>query len=111
MGWETRKRGGRYYCRSTRVGGKIVRLCFGTGQKGEAAALRDAAERAERARLRILALQMEAEQKARQEALEGPLRELDEVCRLLMRTVLETAGYHRPKRWKWRRRCVTDSGR
>ena len=111
MAWETRNGSGSYYTRSIWVDGRVVRQYVGCGEKGKKAARRDAEERTERARRRSLAREMEAEEKARQEALERPIRGLDDVCRLLMWTALEMAGYHRPKRWKWRRRRVKEPGR
>lgn len=49
MGWETRKRGGRYYTRSRKVGGRVVREYIGTGPIAELIDEQDAAERTERA--------------------------------------------------------------
>ena len=84
--------------------GKVGRVYIGCGQKGEQAARRDALERAGRERLRNLAAEIEQAEKAHLEALERPLNDLEAVCGLLMAVAMELAGYHKPKRWKWRRR-------
>ncbi|MFL2540714.1 MAG: hypothetical protein ACJ0UT_01860 [Candidatus Latescibacterota bacterium] len=49
MPWEKRTRGGKYYTRSRRHRGKIIRQYFGHGDKGRKAALEDANKRAHRA--------------------------------------------------------------
>ena len=82
----------------------MVRQYVGSGEKGRKAAERDATERAELERLRQQAREIEAEETARLEAIEGPLDELDEKCRVIMEAALERAGFHRPKRWKWRKK-------
>ena len=104
MAWESRKGRGSYYTRSLWRDGRVVREYVGCGQKGEKAARRDVQERATLERLRQQAARIEREEQARLRAIERPLDELSAVCAMLMETALERAGYHKPKRWLWRRR-------
>ena len=103
MGWETRKRGGRYYTRSRRVNGAVVREYIGSGRVAELVADTDALERAQRR------LQREEEKEELQAMLEewkaqdAPFRDLDHLCGALVRTALEGAGYHNHK-GTWRKR-------
>jgi hypothetical protein len=89
MGWDQ----GRYYTRSRKVGGRVVREYVGAGILGEAAALLDADRRA----LREAERQAWHEEKARLQALDGPVLALDELADLLARAALTAAGYHRHK--------------
>ena len=100
MAWETRGRGTRYYTRSRRVNGRVVRQYFGAGLIGELAAEMDADRRAELERKRHA---WEAEREEF-EAIDEQVKELDQACASLMRSVLEEAGYHQHKRGEWRKR-------
>ena len=99
MAWETRKRGGRYYTRSHRQGGQVVREYLGAGELGAAIAQLDALEREERQ----MAAAARREERARLQALDASIanycREVDE----LVRAELIAAGYRQHKRGEWRR--------
>ena len=99
MGWETRGRGGRYYTRSRRVNGRIVREYVGSGLVGELAAAEHAEARARRhadlENLRRLA--------ERGRALNEQLKALDEAVTAAASGVLLMAGYRRHHRGEWRR--------
>ena len=100
MAWEKRERGGRYYYRTRRVGGRVVKEYVGAGALAETAAERDRLERERRAddarRERA-----ERERLAREEA---PVAALDAAVTALTRAVLVVAGYHQHERGEWRRR-------
>ena len=100
MGWETRQRGGRYYTRSRKVNGRVVREYVGTGQLAELAAMLDAEERRERAAAREQARQMEG----RDAPAVAALAELGRVLDGLAAAFLIGAGYRRHHRGEWRRR-------
>ena len=100
MGWETRKRGGRYYTRSRRVGGRVVREYVGGGVIGELAADVDALERAERTAHDEEFRQQQSENRELDEMIDGFSSGID----VIVATTLESAGYHRHKRGEWRRR-------
>lgn len=100
MSWETRERGGRYYTRSRREGGRIVREYIGTGYVAELAAQLDELDRERREWERI-------EQRiARSEAeiQEAPIKALHDDVELLARGALLAAGYHRHHGGEWRRK-------
>jgi hypothetical protein len=93
MGWENRGRGGRYYTRSRRVEGRVVREYIGGGLAGEIAA---EADRTERER-REAEEQRQRRELERLEALSAPVEELHEAATVLTRAHLIAAGCHRHK--------------
>lgn len=96
MGWER----GRYYTRSRKVGGRVVREYVGGGMGGVLAAQLDEAERDR--------LQSEAEDAKRLKAeltdRDGPVEALSAECDLLARAVLLVNGYRRHHRGEWRKK-------
>jgi hypothetical protein len=93
VGWEKRDRGGRYYTRSLRENGCVVREYVGGGLAGEMAAEADRIER-ERREAEELRQRRELE---RLEALSAPVEELYEAAAVLARAHLIAAGCHRHK--------------
>jgi hypothetical protein len=96
MGWDR----GRYYTRSKKVNGRVVREYVGTGELAELAAETDI----------LLRLQRSEERAARRaerselQALDAPLDELNDLADLLAHTALTAAGFRRHKRGEWRKR-------
>lgn len=99
MAWETRSGGGRYYTRSRRVNGRVVREYVGCGEKGELAAHADAEQRAEREVERAL---IRAD-RARAQAIDAKLTALHQAVEILTRGILLASGFERHKR-QWRKR-------
>lgn len=99
MAWETRARGGLYYTRSRREGGRVIREYVGA-VSGALVADRDASRRAEAHAAR------QAKQQARTEdaALLGQTRAFCEGVEAVLRDTLSAAGYHRHERGAWRKR-------
>jgi hypothetical protein len=101
MAWEARSRGrGRYYTRSRKIAGRVVREYIGTGEVAEVAAAADALRRADR---RAAAEARRAEDARWREAL-TPLLALCRAADLMARAALLAAGYHRHSRSSWRRK-------
>ena len=100
MTWERRDRGGWYYTRSRRVGGRVVREYVGTGLGAVLAAELDAQERAERKAERE-ALCAEQE---RWGDMDAAVAQVCEATDLMARTALVLAGYHQHHRGEWRKR-------
>jgi hypothetical protein len=99
MAWERRERGERYYTRSRRAEGKVVREYVGGGALGEFAARIDTEERE---RWEAEAARGRAEVK-RLEELAAPVVQLYEVAEALARAHLIATGCHSHK-GEWRRR-------
>ena len=100
MSWEQRARGGRYYTRSKREGGRVVREYVGTGPVAELAAAQDA-------ELRDAHRQQLKERRAEREHFQAAEDRLVEFCALadaLARGALLLAGYHQHDRGQWRRK-------
>jgi hypothetical protein len=104
MAWETRARGTRYYTRSRKVAGRVVREYVGRGIVGELAAREDEERRAQRTE----ALARRREERRRDEEAARVLRDLvadlDALAASLTAATLGAAGYHRQNRGPWRRR-------
>ncbi len=100
MGWEGRARGGRYYTRSKRIAGRVVREYIGTGEAAEAMADVDSLEREQR---RQEALEWQRE-RARYGAVDAALAAFCQACDEVLERELMAAGYHRHHRGEWRRR-------
>jgi hypothetical protein len=97
MGWDK----GRYYTRSRKVNGRVVREYLGRGAAAEAAAQDDAERRALRAEGAVA-------WKAGKAALRACQADIDALCAgadLLARAALLAAGFHQHKR-QWRRKRV-----
>ncbi len=103
MAWETRQRGGRYYTRSKKINGRVMREYVCVGLVGELAAAADARTRVEHQAQRAL---YRAEQERIELAL-APLEAFCDVVETLARASLLLAGYHRHHRGEWRRKRGT----
>lgn len=99
MSWERRERGGRYYTRSRRENGRVVREYVGGGERGELFALLDAAKREDRAEARAA---IDAE-RAAPLAIRERLTALSDDLDALVRATLVASGYH-CHRGEWRRK-------
>jgi hypothetical protein len=99
MSWESRKGRGRYYTRSRRVGGRIVREYLGCGETAELLARID--ERAQE--VRTMEAQIEAQQRAETTSLDSELNRLCQLVDSLSRAVLLSGGFHE-HRGDWRKR-------
>jgi hypothetical protein len=98
--WERRERGGLYYTRSRKEGGRVVREYVGGGVLGELAARMDAEKR----RQREAEKSAQREERERLDALVAPLEELCEAAEVIACAALLASGYHRHNRGEWRKR-------
>ena len=96
MGWDK----GRYYTRSKKVNGRLVREYVGTGKLAELVAQMDALEQEKRL-LDVLELR---DEKAELAVLDDNLKALSEQTDLVARAALLAAGFHQHKRGEWRKR-------
>ena len=96
MGWDR----GRYYTRSTKRNGRVIREYIGTGRVAELIAQMDAIER-EKRKLEALALHRE---KAKLAALDADIEAVAKNAELVARAALLAAGFHQHKRGNWRKR-------
>jgi hypothetical protein len=90
MGWEQRGKR-KFFYRSRRENGRVVREYVGGGEEAEAAAKRDEAERAQRAELKRIGVVLDA---------------LRIVIDVLIEDQMIAAGYHRHDRGPWRKKRV-----
>jgi len=106
MGWEKRARGGLYFTRSRRVGGRVVREYIGGGKLGEIAAYfaeRDREERDFRA-------DCERAERAAADALARHVEDFDRAVAAVVAAALVLAGYRRADRKRWRKRRGAGQG-
>jgi hypothetical protein len=96
MGWEK----GKYYTRSRKVNGRVVREYVGAGELGELAARVDALEREKRLLVRLEVVQT----RLTHDKVAANLKVLAGHARLLARAALLAAGYHQHARGAWRKR-------
>ena len=104
MGWEVHGRC-RFYTRSRKVAGRVVREYVGTGAVAELAAAADALRRADRR----AAMEARRAEEDRWRAALGPLLALSRVADLMARAALLAGGYHRHARtWRKKRNVNSD---
>ena len=96
MGWEL----GRYYTRSRKRNGRVVREYIGGGEVARLVAEMDAIDRDER---KAKAAAWRAE-KARMDSLDAEVAAVCCMADLVARAVLTAAGYHQHHRSEWRKR-------
>jgi hypothetical protein len=100
MSWESRKGRGRYYTRSRRRGGRVIREYFGTGEVAELAAQMDGLRRRER----IEAIEARRRRDCEADALDACVAAACHAIDLMARAALVAAGFHQHHRGEWRRR-------
>ena len=102
MSWESRNGRGRFYTRSHRVGGKIVRVYCGTGDVGLLMAKQDDLKRKQ------IAAAKQACRKRQNEgdSLDRTVAAACDAIELFARASLIAAGYRQHRRGEWRKRHV-----
>lgn len=102
MAWERRKRGGRYYTRSRRKDGRIIREYI--GYEGSDRASRAEREARQKHAAKVLALDALERAQERTQAADTALADYCADIERQYRAALTAAGYHQHKRGEWRRR-------
>ncbi len=97
--WERRERGGPYYTRSRKEGGRVIREYVGGGILGELAARMDAEDR----RRREEKAAAWREERERLEELAGLVDEFCEDVETMARAALLAVGFRRHNRGEWRK--------
>ncbi|QDT64770.1 hypothetical protein [Calycomorphotria hydatis] len=97
MAWEKRQRGRRYYYRSRRVDGRVVKEYFGTGPTAELAAAVDKKTKEKRDLERLQARKLSSEIAA----IDTIMRDMDKAITVLSQAVLFAAGFHQVN-YQWR---------
>jgi hypothetical protein len=95
MAWERRGRQ-RFYYRSKKQNGRVVREYIGRGARATQAAAEDAARHAVRQQARL--------EQQTWEALDAQVASLDTLMTLLSHSALLDAGYYQHHRGEWRKR-------
>ena len=98
MAWEKRERGGLYYYRSRREGGRVVKDYVGTGEVAEIVAHAEETVRRHRERE---AARWRSERESMKDLI-APVAEVCEAADVLARACLVAAGFRRHK-GEWRR--------
>jgi len=104
MGWDVRKGGHRYFTRSRRVGGRVVREYYGGGLAGKMMALEVERARVEEAECE----RVWTEWLVRSSTAEQHYQSFASRTRLLVRAALLAAGFHQHDRGEWRRKHVSE---
>jgi len=99
MAWETRRGRGRYYTRSRRIDGRVVREYVGGGIAAEHEAAKDEAERADRMEQR----QRERIGEQKMDTADDDAVQLFDQITALTSATLVLDGFHRHK-YEWRPR-------
>ena len=99
MSWQSPNGKGRYYTRSRRVNGKVVREYIGKGELAHAmSALQDARNEFRKSkRAALLSAQQELDE------LETTMNDYFDRVDTIMKNTLACAGYHRQSRGPWRK--------
>jgi hypothetical protein len=100
MAWENRSGKGRYYTRSRRVNGLVIREYYGTGAAGQLAAAEHARERLKRIEETKHRLELIRRLTKRYSAM----RLADSVADAIVEVSLAKLGYHQYRGATWRKK-------